>query len=87
MRYCLSLASYVCICIQERDQARLESAPQSGRVHRPFRGRDVDAGRLELDLYALIHLEPPRACPHARPVRNNPHLSLLPSRGVDTFVL
>ena len=50
---------------QERGQARLEPEPRTGRLHRPLRGRDVDARRVELGVHAPVHLEPARASAHA----------------------
>jgi hypothetical protein len=38
------------------------------RVHRPQRDRDVDAGREQLGVHALVHVEPACASGHARPV-------------------
>lgn len=63
-----------------RDAAdRLERCPDSleagagqrgrRRVHRPLGGGHVDARCVELDVHAAVHVESPRPCTHARPVR------------------
>jgi hypothetical protein len=48
-------------------RARGQGGPGQ-RVHRPQRDRDVDAGREQLGMHALVHVEPACAGGHARPV-------------------